>query len=518
MSSRAGPSRWALALSAVVVVGAGLRLAAATPGLLGDELFTYSVTGHGSLGGVFDGIRTYEANPPALYVLTWAVRRVWDAPQAVRTIPFITGTALIAMVAVTARRVAGPVAGIAAGALAAVSPFFIYYGSEGRAYTPAALAVVCAAYCVLRALDAPDERRWWVGFGAAALAGAYLHYTALFPLAALGLWTVVLHPRARRPAIVAAAAAALLYLPWVPSMRAAGPLAFVAILGHKMIDNVVFSVRTIVGDPYQGSFADVPGTARSLVLAAVVAATLVMAIRRSLPVTGPLAARLRHPLTLMLAIAVAAPAGIQLYDVFSVDLLSTRNVFVSAPAVVILAAALLSSVPGRWAAVAPVLAVLALAYPAARMAFGDLRRPPTDEAAALLDRVARPQDPVLQSIGLFDTQPPLRRRVAIYLRRPHRLYDSDLAGDHPWEQGMRTGRVFVYGAVPRSGLRRYNNPVASVCPDPRFELRRHLLAKRGFTVVEYTRRRGIGFLRGEIEAVRGARRCSRRLPTLPGLG
>jgi hypothetical protein len=510
MSSAKPSPRWWMALAAIVVAGAVLRYAAATAGLLGDELFTLTDVSHHSLHGVYADIKNYETNPPGLYFLTWLIHKVWKAPEAIRAIPFVSGVALIGVVGETGRRWFGTRAGLAAAALAAVSPFLVYYGSEGRAYGPATLAVACATYGALRAVESPEQRRWWVAFGGSALFGAYMHYTSIFPLAAIGAWVLALHPPARRPLLITSAVAAVLYAPWLPFMKPSPLLLKFLILGHReTADNVLFSFRSVVGYPYRG-LTHLPGTAICLALVALLAVAAVWWLRdargRRRFTARPLPEVLRSPAALLVLVALVTPVGIKLYATFGTDLFNARNLTVSAPALILLAAITLTRVPRGWSVAAPVLAVALLAYPAGRVAFGDLRRPPTDQAAALLDRDARPQDPVID-IPAFVQSPPLRRALTIYLHRPHRIFDVDRAGDRPWVEGLRTGRVFVARALPLDFPVEYLPKTDAACADPRFVLQRKLLSKRQFTLFEYVPRHGADLLKGQIRASRGLRDC-----------
>jgi hypothetical protein len=507
MVREAPTRRWWIALAAIVLAGAILRYAAATAGLLGDELFTRAVIDHHSLSAWYHDLKTYEANPPGLYFLTWLLHWVWNAPEVVRVIPFACGVALLALMGLTAGRYFGPRAGLAAAAIAAVSPFLVYYGSEGRAYTPAALAVMCAMHCALRGTEEPERRRWWAGYAAAALLGAYLHYTAAFALGAIGLWAFVVCPRGRRPLALFVAGAALLYAPWVPFMRPPDLLVkVVAFLGRTRADEVRFPLRSLVGDPYV-QLTDVPGRALGFAMLAVVLAGAALAGVRARELRGRRPAELlAAPATLVLVAAAATPVGTLVYSAFKDDIFTARNMNPSAPALAMSVAWLLTRPRGVWSVVLPALLVAALAYPGGREAFGDRRRPPTDQAAAVLDRVARPQDPVVE-VAAFSQAAPLRRALTIYFKRSHRHFLSDAHGNAPWVEGLRTGRVFVTRPIPLKYLLRYLKPIQAGCADPRFRLRRTLLDKRGFVVQEYVARHGADRVAADIAASRGRRDC-----------
>ena len=70
-------------------------------------------------------------------------------------------------------------------------------------------------------LLAVDGRRRsaWVLYAAASAGAVYTHYTSVFVLAAQLLWLLWAHPEARKPALLANAAAAAAYLPWLGGFR-----------------------------------------------------------------------------------------------------------------------------------------------------------------------------------------------------------------------------------------------------------------------------------------------------------
>jgi hypothetical protein len=116
-----------------------------------------------------------------------------------------------------------------AAVLAATNPFLTHYAQETRMYALAALLSLVATAAFVRAFacrSAGGTRRWAVVFAVALAALLYTHNWGLFLTAGCGLaWLglVASTPRAeRRPLVVDAligfGGAALLYLPWLPSM------------------------------------------------------------------------------------------------------------------------------------------------------------------------------------------------------------------------------------------------------------------------------------------------------------
>ncbi|MCX4768016.1 glycosyltransferase family 39 protein [Streptomyces sp. NBC_01275] len=103
-------------------------------------------------------------------------------------------------VTVLGRRLVGPRAGVAAGALFAVAPQIQRFAQEGRSYTLVTACVVWATYLLIRAIR--SRSAWtWSGYAVLMLTAAILHEFAILALVAHA-WAV---PRdARRPWAVAA--------------------------------------------------------------------------------------------------------------------------------------------------------------------------------------------------------------------------------------------------------------------------------------------------------------------------
>lgn len=103
--------------------------------------------------------------------------------------------------------------------LAAISPFYLWYGQEGRPYALWALLAVLSTYLLLRTLDHPSARLvHWLAYGLSLVAFLATHYLAVFllPLHGLIVFMQLLRHHLRRALIglgivgtVAAAATAI---------------------------------------------------------------------------------------------------------------------------------------------------------------------------------------------------------------------------------------------------------------------------------------------------------------------
>ena len=158
---------------------------------------------HVAYGGI-------EDNPPLYYVLAELSSALGDPEVWLRLPSVLLGAATVPLVYAAGRLAAGGSAGVWAAALWTLSPFVLFYGTEGRAYATLAFFVVLSTVAGLR--------RSWVLYGIAVCAAMYSHYTAVFVLAAQAAWFLLARPEDRRPLLIAPGAAALAYLPWLPLM------------------------------------------------------------------------------------------------------------------------------------------------------------------------------------------------------------------------------------------------------------------------------------------------------------
>ena len=476
---------FAAALALIVVAALALRVLAARPGFLGDELFTYVISSRDSLGDVMDGVRTTENTPPLYYVLAWASLKVTGVPELVRLPSIVAGAATVAVAGLLGRRIFDDRAGLAAAALVCVSGFAIYYGSEARSYAPAALAVLASTLLLLRALESP-RRLPWVAFAVSAAAAVWFHYTAIFPLAAQFAWALAAHPSRRRGILAGHVGAAALYAPWLPFAGTYVPISLIAPLAPLSVDRVLaYPVRALLGHPI-AHLDTAPGTVAVVGLGLFLVVLLVLALRRSkLPRPN-----FADPRALLLAMALAAPAGVLLYSLLKTSIWLPRNLLVSAPPAAVLAGGLLGTALKTRLGIALTVAALALLIPAGlSTSIGDLARPPYDEVARVIDQRARPGDPIIEG-PLFPVEKtldaPLRRPLATFLRQPHPIYLSD-DPEGGWRAAERAGRAFAVYPDVYSGVALFYRPTppagSSLVPVDR----RSYEGTPGLVYVEYRR-------------------------------
>lgn len=129
------------------------------------------------------GTETQDLHPPLYFVLL----RLWmlgagHSEFAVRAFSAMLGVLLVPLTAALAARLIGRRAALPAAALAAFSPFAVWYGQEARMYTLVPLLSALSVYVLLRALE-ERRLRFYVAYLAATAALLYTHYFGLFLLA-----------------------------------------------------------------------------------------------------------------------------------------------------------------------------------------------------------------------------------------------------------------------------------------------------------------------------------------------
>lgn len=359
-----------------------------------------------------------EITPPLSFAATWFPTRLGDGVLAYRAIPVLAGAALIPVVyAVGARTVGRPPALVGA-ALVTVSPFAIFYSGQSRAYS---LVMLLVGLTVLSALVAIDtgRRRYWAGLAVGTSAAMHTHYTAIFALVALYAWILVAHPEHRRAVLAAGAGAVVLFAPWgltgfrndlhSPDSRLA------ALYVTFSVSGVLHSLGLwLVGHPYDDSvLGGVPGP---IGLVAILGGL-------GLAVPGLVRRRGRPPsrLTLVAALALAAPVGEVLASLAGPDTFTFNAMSPSTLGVVLLAGALTQAAAPRLRVPAAVLLVAGMAVGGVRAATPAFAGPDFAPSARLIGAEAGPDDVVVDASGAaFGTPGPLTP-LDLVLDRPYRI-------------------------------------------------------------------------------------------------
>ncbi len=130
---------------------------------------------------------TIDQHPFFYFLLQGMLMRAAGSSEfAVRFVSAMAATLLVPAIYVLGRllvrRVVLPLsAPFWCSLLAAVSPFFLWYGQEARPYALWAMLTVLATYVLLRTVERPTWR-WWLGYGAIIFMLLTTHYYAVFVL------------------------------------------------------------------------------------------------------------------------------------------------------------------------------------------------------------------------------------------------------------------------------------------------------------------------------------------------
>ncbi|HTZ86742.1 MAG TPA: glycosyltransferase family 39 protein [Solirubrobacteraceae bacterium] len=214
------PGWWPLA--ALTLLAAALRLSTLTEqSFWYDEAFTPVHVLHSGLGATLHAVVHHENTPPLWYLLAWVDARVFgDGALALRLPSALAGIATVPIVWAIGQELAGRRAALIGAALVAVSPLFVWYSQEARAY---GLFVLFAALCMLcfaRLLREPT-RAHAAAFAVSGALALLTHYFAVFLLMPMALW--LLRERStRRIALGAIAVLAVVGLALLPLISAQG--------------------------------------------------------------------------------------------------------------------------------------------------------------------------------------------------------------------------------------------------------------------------------------------------------
>jgi mannosyltransferase len=328
----------------LTVAALALRVAGMGQSLFGDELFTYGDLASRGLGGVVHRVAYggVEDNPPLFYVLAELSSHLGQETVWLRLPSVLLGAATVPLVYAAGRLAVGERAGLWGAALWVLSPFVLFYGTEGRAYATMAFFVVLSTVGLLCALRS-GGRRWWALYALAACAAMYSQYAAVFALAAQAGWAFLAHPGARRALLLATAAAALAFLPWLPALLSQQRDGSAAVIGAfypvtlRSVGEAL--VRQLFGHPFV-AIRDLPGTAGLVLLGAGGVALVAATVRagRGRLAAGP---------ALIAALALATPVGALLYGALGTAIFSPRNLTASIPAVCLLIGWLVARLPAR---------------------------------------------------------------------------------------------------------------------------------------------------------------------------
>jgi len=233
------------------------------------------------------GLATEEPqHPPVFYVLD----REWAAMfgtsiAGMRSLALLCSLLALIAIAWFSWELSGSVAVAAiAGALMAVSPFFVDYAGQAREYSLWAAFVAATSALLVRALRRPSRARWAWYAGVMTLA-LYSDVFMAFVLAAQGIFVVASHWRQRRVVgsfVVAALLATLLFVPWLAicleahsRMASSNAWAFTPYPLRVILEKWAFNAGSVFFDAEYANLRLIPIAAVMLLLTLVAAVFVV---------------------------------------------------------------------------------------------------------------------------------------------------------------------------------------------------------------------------------------------------
>ena len=240
-------------VAAVTVVGAALRFATlANQSYWFDEAQAAHEL-HLSFAAMLGKVNAYEPNPPLFFVIGWLWANVFGTGEAgLRSLSALAGTAVIPIAYLCGRELVSGRAGLVAAALAALSPFMIWYSQEAREYM--LLAALCGGSFLFfaRTWRDPSGRNLFVW---ALLSGLALltQYFAGFLVAAEAI--ILLYAVRSRASVIATGVLVLVEVALVPHLvsHATHPRGWIDSVGPLLTRveqiPVAFGLGTLWQDP-----------------------------------------------------------------------------------------------------------------------------------------------------------------------------------------------------------------------------------------------------------------------------
>jgi mannosyltransferase len=181
--ARNDPTSWALRipaetwlLASVTVLGAVLRFATLSSQSYWFDEAQAAHELHLSFGSMLSAWSANEPNPPLYFLLAWPWAKLFGTSEAgLRSLSALLGTAVIPITYLCGRELVSRRAGLFAAALAALSPFMIWYSQEAREYMLLAALSGASLLFFARAWHQGSRRNlvWWAVFSGLALLTQY---------------------------------------------------------------------------------------------------------------------------------------------------------------------------------------------------------------------------------------------------------------------------------------------------------------------------------------------------------
>lgn len=168
------------------------------------------------LGRVLRATFLSDTSPPLYYILLWGWTRAFGTSDIVlRLLSVVCSLLCLPFIWLIGNRIGGPRAGLFAVVLAAVSPLFVYYSTEGRMYS---MLILCSTLTMWATLRLSENKPNIARFGFWALvsaAGMLTHYFFVFVWLVAFVWLLWRWGgRQRLYAVAASSVMVILVLPW----------------------------------------------------------------------------------------------------------------------------------------------------------------------------------------------------------------------------------------------------------------------------------------------------------------
>jgi hypothetical protein len=444
--------------------------------LYGDEVQAFWDVSGRSLGDTLHLLagNSTELSPPLFFVLAWVSDHVFGpSAESLRIMSLAAGLATVPLTYVLGRWTLGVGAGLLGAAFVALSPFMIFYSCQARPYALMVLLCLVSTLALLRGVRGAGTK-WWALYAVASCAAMYTHYTTVFLLVVQFTWALATYPATRRSLLAANAAAAVGFVPWLPSLIEHNDSPGTKIYG--LLEPFTFrNVRVDLGQLWLGSpldpISDVPGLALAILAGGGLMVGAILLLR-----TRPAVRDAALPVSL----ALGVPLATAVYSAVRDTVWNPQNLVASWPGFAVLVGAILTrgALASRTASVAvrvaAASAVLAAFVVGAVQGFDtDPQRPDYDAIARHIADTGRGGEPVVNqrdlSPGAVDSldvafaqlpeserhpvvrlgSPPLRQ----VLRRPPFTHIPSAPGEDVAAQAARlagNGMLFVVlpGRVP----------------------------------------------------------------------
>ncbi len=126
------------------------------------------------LGELLETVQLVRGGAPLHFLLAKGVAEFGGGLVATRAVSALGLLLAIVGVGLLGRALAGPVVGVAAAWMLALSPVALYYGDFARMYSLFLAFSALALWCLVRALDS-GETRYWAGTAALLVVTTYTH-------------------------------------------------------------------------------------------------------------------------------------------------------------------------------------------------------------------------------------------------------------------------------------------------------------------------------------------------------